>query len=102
MLSDCVLALIRDVWPEVITILERPWETPEVISHEIQTLLQSSAYWTEGILQRVEVAGSPDQQILRVRGVDQVMFCSPQRGASLIAHPFMRELVEEWDVCFEE
>lgn len=102
MLSDCVLELIRDVWPEVIAILERPWETSEAMSHEIQILLQSSAHWTEGILQRVEVAGSPDQHILCMIGVDQVIFCSSQRGTSLMAHPFLRELMEEHDVCFEE
>jgi hypothetical protein len=100
--SDCLLALVCDAWPEVITVLERPWETPEAMSTEIWALLRSSTYWMEEILQRVEVAGSPDQHILCMIGNDQVMLCSPRTGASLKAHPFVRELVDERNVCFEE
>lgn len=102
MLPDCVLALVSDVWSKVITVLEKVWETPEAMSHEIRTLLQSSAYWTEGILQRIEVAGSPDQYILCMIGADRVMLCSSQRSASLMTHPFVCELVEERDICFEQ
>lgn len=101
MLHDRVLSLVRDTWPEAVSVLERPWETPETISIQILALLHSSIYWTEEILQRVEVAGSPDQHILCIIGNDWVMCCSSFREATPLAHPFVRELVEEFNVCFD-
>jgi len=98
MAFNSVLALLLDVWPEVTAVLNRPWETPAAISRAISTPLQSSTYWTE-VTPQVTVAGSPDQHILCLMGADQVVICSP-RG-HLIAHPFLRELVEELDVRFE-
>jgi hypothetical protein len=102
MLSEHILALVRDTWPQVATVLERSWETPEAISREILALLQSSAYWTKEILQRVEVAGSPEQHILCLIGNDHAIFCSPQRETRLTTHPFVRELIEELDIHFDE
>src|SRR5947209_9987558 len=99
MASNHVLALVFAVWPEVTAVLNRLWETPAVMSRTISTLLQSSAHWAE-VRPEVTVAGSPDQHILCLAGDDQLVLCSP-RG-HLIAHPFVRELAEEFDVGFEE
>jgi radical SAM superfamily enzyme YgiQ (UPF0313 family) len=99
--SDRVLALLCDVWTEITTVLEKPWETPAALSSMISALLQSSAYWEEEKFQQVEVAGSPDQHILCLMNDKQVVICSPQRGGGLLTHPFVRELVEEWNVHFE-
>jgi hypothetical protein len=99
--SDRVLALLCDVWTEITTVLEKPWETPAALSSMISALLQSSAYWEEEKFQQVEVAGSPDQHILCLMNDKQVVICSPQRGGGLLTHPFVRELAEEWNVHFE-
>src|SRR5579859_351711 len=95
--SDRVLALLRDVWTEITTVLERPWETPAALSSMILALLQSSAYWEEEKSQQVEVAGSPDQHILCLMNDNQFVICSPRIGGGLLTHPFVRELVEERD-----
>ena len=95
-----VLALVRDVWPQAPAVLERAWDTPETLSSALLTLLHSSAYWTEDILQQVEVAGSPHQQILCIITNNQVLFCSTQ--SDLMAHPLIRELVNELLIHFEE
>lgn len=102
MLSDRVLALVRNAWPEVMRVLERPWETPEVMSREILALLRSATCRAEEILQRVEVAGSPDQPVLCLVGSEQVLLCSPQNSAHLAAHPLVCELTQELNICFEE
>jgi radical SAM superfamily enzyme YgiQ (UPF0313 family) len=102
MLSDYIVALLRDAWPTVVTALERPWEAPTTAAHEIQALLQSSGDWTDAILQRVEVAGSPDHYILCIQCNDQLIFCSACKDTSLKSHPFIRELVEKFDVQFYE
>ena len=99
MASNRVLALVFDAWPAVSAVLNRPWETPAAMSRAISTLLQSSTCWT-GVTPQVTVAGSPDQHILCLADDDQVVLCSP-RG-HLLGHPFVRELVEELDVRFEE
>jgi hypothetical protein len=102
MISDRVSALLRDAWPEVATVLEQPWETLTTMAREILALLQCSVYWTDELFQHVEVVGSPDQHILCILYKDQMIFCSSRRDAILTVHPFMRELVEEFDVCFDE
>src|SRR5438105_11575304 len=99
--SDRVLALLCDVWTEITTVLEKSWETPAALSSMVLALLQSSVYWKEEQFQQVEVVGSPDQHILCLMNDKQVMICSPRRGGGLLAHPFVRKLVEEWDVHFE-
>ena len=99
--SDHVLALLRDVWTEITPVLKRPWEMPATLSPMILALLQSSMYWEEEKFQQVEVAGSPDQHILCLTNDKQLVICSPQRGGGLLTHPFVRELVEEWDIHFE-
>ncbi len=99
--SDRVLTLLQDVWTEITTVLETPWKTPAALSGMILALLQSSAYGEEEIFQQVEVAGSPDQHILCLTNDKQFVICSPQRGGGLLTHPFVHELVEEWNVHFE-
>jgi hypothetical protein len=96
-----VLALLRDVWTEITTVLERPWETPAALSSMVLALLQSSVYWEEDNFQQVEVSGSPDKHILCLTNDKQVVICSSRRSGNLLAHPFVRELVEEWNVHFE-
>jgi radical SAM superfamily enzyme YgiQ (UPF0313 family) len=99
--SDRILALLRDVWTEITTVLERPWETPAALSSMILALLQSSVYWEEEKFQQIEVAGSPDWHILCLMNDKQVVLCSPPRDKDLLTHPFVRELVEEWNIHFE-
>jgi radical SAM superfamily enzyme YgiQ (UPF0313 family) len=99
--SDHVLALLHDVWPEISTVLKRPWETPATLSPMILALLESSLYWQEEMFQQIEVAGSPDQHILCLMNDKEVVICSPQIGSGLLTHPFVRELVEEYEVGFE-
>src|SRR5258706_15246990 len=88
MASNCILALVHNVWPEVTAVLNRLWETPAAMSRAISTQLRSSTCWTEVKLE-VTVAGSPDQHILCLMGDDQLVLCSP-RG-DLSAHPFVIE-----------
>jgi hypothetical protein len=64
--------------------------------------LQASTYWAEGILQQVEIAGSPDQHILCVTGNEQVIFCGAQRDRHVTAHPFIQELRDVLHVRFDE
>ena len=99
--SDRVLALLHDVWPEITTVLERPWETPGALSSMILALLQSSTYWEDEKFQQIEVAGSPDQYILCLMNDKQFVICAPRRNGGLLTHPFVRELVEERDIHFE-
>src|SRR5262249_44354081 len=98
---DRILALLHDVWTEISIVLERPWEVPEALASRVLALLQSSAFWEEDIFQRVDVAGSPDQHILCLTNDKLVVICGPRKGTSLLTHPFVRELVEEWDALFE-
>lgn len=102
MIPDRILALVRDVWPQAISILERPWETPEALSSSILALLQSSVYWIEEAILHIEIAGSPERYILCIEGSDHALFCGAQSEMDLKAHPFIRELMEDFTLQFEE
>src|SRR5437660_62506 len=101
MASNSVLTLVRDVWPEVTLVLARPWQSPQAMAAAIQLLMQSSPRWTQEVLQRIEVIGAPDQLVLCLMNDDQIFLCSPQKG-SLITHPFVSELREDFHAHFEE
>ncbi len=100
--SDRILRLIRSIWLPSLEVLKRAWETPEVMACAIEGLLHSSVYWTEGLIQQVQVAGASNQQVLCLQGSDLLLLCHVQQGASSTSHPFIRELVEEFSVNFEE
>src|SRR5689334_21401730 len=104
MQADRILALIRAVWPQILEVLEKLWETPDVMASRIQDLLHSSAdaEWTGGHLLEIQVAGSSGQQFLCLQGEDQFLLCYPQQNANLTSHPFIRELIEEFATNFEE
>lgn len=102
MVSDSVLAFLCHAWPTVAALLERPWETPATIADEIQTLLSSSLAWTDETRPHVTIIGSPDHHILCILQNSHVLFCSSRREDSLTAHPFMRELMKDFELCFAE
>lgn len=100
--SDRILRLIRSIWLPSLEVLKRAWETPEVMARAIEGLLHSSVYWTEGLIQQVQVAGASNQQVLCLQGSDLLLLCHVQQGASSTSQPFIHELVEEFSVNFEE
>jgi hypothetical protein len=79
MTSHRILALVRDVLPEVKVTLNMPWETLEAISHAVLTCLQMSRLWEEAQLD-VTVAGVPDQHILCLKGEDQLMLIRDRKS----------------------
>ncbi|HLH61453.1 MAG TPA: hypothetical protein VKV20_07170 [Ktedonobacteraceae bacterium] len=99
MTSHRILALVCDVWPEIRAALSAPWETPKAIAHAVFIRLRTSRLWEE-IKFDIAVAGAPDQHILCLKGDEQLILCSP--GMILTSHPFVRELVDELEVDFEE
>lgn len=99
---DHTLALVRAAWPQWLKVQSKAWETPEVMASTIEEFLHTSLYWTKGLIQHVQVAGSPDRQILCFQSNNQLLLCCSQQDTSLTVHPFIRELREEFVVHFEE
>jgi hypothetical protein len=64
--------------------------------------LQSVPCWPQGEDLQVDVAGAPDHHLLCLLLESQVIVCNPRQEQSLTAHPFVRELREQCNVCFEE
>lgn len=100
MVPDRVLAILRDIWPQAIEVQKRLCETPEALSERILILFRTSLYWTEGILQHVQIAGGPDHAILCLQDPHRLLLCSMQNQETLLTHPFLRELVEDFSLHF--
>lgn len=102
MLPDRILTLVRAVWPQSLEVLKNVWKTPEEMASIIQQLMHASSYWAEGLLQDVQVAGSPDRHLLCLQSNEQLLLCYAQEDMASTSHPFIRELIEEYSLCFEE
>jgi hypothetical protein len=102
MSSHHILQTMRALWPDIAGVLNTPWKTPQALAREIRMHLQSVPCWTQGEDLRVDVAGAPDHHLLCLLLERQVIVCNPRQEQSLTAHPFVRELREQYHARFAE
>jgi hypothetical protein len=100
---DVLFKLLFEAWPDIALLLERSWETPAALCDGIHSRLVSAFSWTPAMLQccEFEVIGSPPQRLLSLRVDEHIALYSVQRGKDFLAHPFVRELVENWKISFD-